>query len=57
MEHSKNYQKVKRYYDLKMWDETRVCNAVKWVGLRKRSIGRSQAGIIDECSDKRPHGI
>ncbi len=33
MEHSKNYQKVKRYYDLKMWDETRVCNAVKmgWI--------------------------
>lgn len=33
MEHSKNYQKVKRYYDLKMWDETRVRNAVRmgWV--------------------------
>ena len=28
MTHSKNYQKVKRYYDLKAWDETRVRNAV-----------------------------
>lgn len=33
MEHSKNYQKVKRYYDMKMWEETRVRNAVKmgWI--------------------------
>ena len=33
MEHSKHYQKVTRYYDLKMWDETRVRNAVRmgWV--------------------------
>ncbi len=33
MEHSKNYHKVKRYYDMKMWDETRIRNAVKmgWI--------------------------
>lgn len=33
MEHSKNYSKVKRYYNLKMWNETRVYNAVKmnWI--------------------------
>ena len=33
MTHSKNYQKVKRYYDMKMWDETRVRNAVtmNWI--------------------------
>lgn len=33
MEHSKNYQKVKRYYDMKMWEKTRVRNAVKmgWI--------------------------
>lgn len=33
MDHSKNYQKVKRYYDMKMWDETRVRNSVKmgWI--------------------------
>ena len=33
MEHSKNYQKVKRYYDMKMWEEIRVRNAVKlgWI--------------------------
>jgi len=33
MEHSRNYQKVKRYYDMHMWDETRVRNAVKmgWI--------------------------
>lgn len=28
MEHSNNYDKVKRYYSLKMWNETRVRNAV-----------------------------
>lgn len=26
--HSKNYEKIKRYYDLGMWDEHRVRNAV-----------------------------
>lgn len=29
MEHSKNYQKVKYYYDMKVWNEVRVRNAVK----------------------------
>ena len=28
MEHSKNYSKVKKYYDMKVWNETRVRNAV-----------------------------
>lgn len=28
MEHSKNYDKVRRYYSLKLWDEIRVRNAV-----------------------------
>lgn len=30
---SSNYDKVKRYYSLKMWDEERVKNAVvkKWI--------------------------
>lgn len=33
MEHSKNYEKVKRWYDMKMWNETRVRNAVtmEWI--------------------------
>lgn len=33
MEHSKNYDKVKRWYVLRMWDEVRVRNAVKmgWI--------------------------
>ena len=33
MEHSKNYDKVKRYYNLGMWNEVRVRNAVKknWI--------------------------
>lgn len=33
MEHSNNYEKVKRYYSLKTWNETRVKNAVKmgWI--------------------------
>lgn len=28
MEHSKNYDKVKRFYSMKLWDEARVRNAV-----------------------------
>ena len=28
MEHSKNYSKVKKYYDMKVWNENRVRNAV-----------------------------
>lgn len=33
MEHSKNYSKVKKYYDMKVWSEERVRNAVKmgWI--------------------------
>lgn len=33
MEHSKNYSKVKTWWDLKMWNEVRVRNAVKmgWI--------------------------
>lgn len=26
MEHSKNYNKIKRWYDMGMWNETRVRN-------------------------------
>lgn len=28
MEHSKNFTKVKRFYDMKLWSEERVRNAV-----------------------------
>ena len=33
MEHNNNYYKVKTYYDMKMWNESRVRNAVKmnWI--------------------------
>lgn len=33
MVYSNNYEKVKRYYGLKAWDEARVKNAVKmgWI--------------------------
>lgn len=32
MEHSKNYEKVKSYYDRGMWSEERVRSAVgKWI--------------------------
>lgn len=27
MKHSKNYDKVKNYYGMKLWDESRVRNA------------------------------
>lgn len=31
--HSENFEKVKRFYILKVWNETRVLNAVKmgWI--------------------------
>ena len=28
MEHSKNFEKVKHYYSMKLWDDERVRNAV-----------------------------
>lgn len=32
MEHSKNFEKVKNYYDNGLWNETRVRNAVgRWI--------------------------
>lgn len=32
MEHSKNYEKVKKYYEYKLWDERRVRLAVgRWI--------------------------
>lgn len=33
MEHSARYNQVKTYFSMKMWDETRVRNAVKmgWI--------------------------
>ncbi|MCB6328231.1 XkdX family protein [Blautia faecis] len=33
MMHSENFEKVKRFYILKVWNETRVRNAVKmgWI--------------------------
>lgn len=33
MERSKNFDKVKRYYNMKMWNAARVRNAVKmnWI--------------------------
>ena len=32
MEHSKNYEKVKTYYDRGMWGESRVISAIgKWI--------------------------
>lgn len=33
MERSKKYETAKRYYNLKMWDESRLRNAVKmnWI--------------------------
>lgn len=33
MEHSNNYDKVRRWYNMRMWNETRVRNAVRmgWI--------------------------
>lgn len=38
MEHSKNYDKVKRWYEMKMWNEARVCNAVKMLWITKEEF-------------------
>ena len=36
MEHSKNYEKVKSYYDRGMWSQERVYAAVgKWITLEE----------------------
>lgn len=44
MAYSKKYDTVKRYYDLKVWDETRVRNAVvkKWINAEefKEIVGK-----------------
>ena len=54
MEHSKNYSKVKLWYSMKMWNETRVRNAVKmgWI-TKKRSSLRSPVKITNERSVRR----
>ena len=35
--HSENFEKVKRFYTLKVWNETRVRNAVKmnWITVEE----------------------
>lgn len=47
MKRSKNYDKVKHYYDMGMWNEVRVRNAVKmnWITEEefKSIIGRDYA--------------
>lgn len=34
-EHSKHYEKVKKYYDMKLWSDERVRNAVSkaWITM------------------------
>lgn len=38
MEHSKNYSKVNLWYSMKMWNETRVRNAVKMGWITKEEF-------------------
>lgn len=38
MVHSKNYSKVKLWYSMKMWNETRVRNAVKMGWITKEEF-------------------
>ena len=38
MEHSKNYSKVKLWHSMKMWNETRVRNAVKMGWITKEEF-------------------
>lgn len=38
MEHSKNYSKVKLWYCMKMWNETKVRNAVKMSWITKEEF-------------------
>ena len=38
---SKNYEKVKNYYDKGLWNENRVHNAVgKWITLKEQITGK-----------------
>ena len=36
--HSENFEKVKRFYTLKVWNETRVRNAVKMNWITKEEF-------------------
>ena len=56
MEHSKNYSKVKLWYRMKMWNETKVRNAVK-MGSPKRSSLRSPVKITNERSVRRQERV
>ena len=54
MEHSKNYSKVKLWYRMKMWNETKVRNAA---GSPKRSSLRSPVKITNERSVRRQERV
>lgn len=49
MKHSKNYDKVKSYWDQKLWGETRVRNAVmmNWITPQefKEITGTEYSGV------------
>lgn len=57
MEHSKNYSKVKLWHSMKMWNETRVRNAVKMGWITKESSPRSLVKITNECSVRRQERV
>ena len=43
--HSENFEKVKRFYILKVWNETRVR---KWAGLQRKNSLKLPEMIINE---------
>ena len=53
MEHSKNYSKVKLWYSMKMWNETRVRNAVKMGWITKEEFAEITGKITNERSVRR----
>ena len=54
MEHSKNYSKVKLWHSMKMWNETRVRNAVKMGWITKEEFAEiTGKKITNECSVRR----
>lgn len=58
MEHSKNYDKVRGYYNKKLWDVTRVRNAVVKGWITEEEFAEiTGAALIDECPGKQTEGI
>ena len=57
MEHSKNYSKVKLWYRMKMWNETKVRNAVKMGWITKEEFAEITGKDTHERSVRRQERV